>query len=99
MTWSEVLAGPERSFRVVVTREPAMAGAYQAEENWTPPHLRDKVMIDLMFRAIFSQPRTGNEEFWRTMDSIHANFVKYGSLTQGQYNAIRNCYRRASRTA
>lgn len=94
LTWEQVLAQPEPNVKISISREP-----FKAEENWVAPHLRDKVMIDLMFKSIYSQPRTGNEEFWRFLDDVHHKFGVYGSLTQGQYNAIRNCYRRTLKTA
>lgn len=93
MTWEEVLAGPEKSFRVSVQRRP-----YTAEEDWVAPHLKDKVMIDLMFRTLYAQPRTGNEEFWRWVDAVHHKFDQYGQLTPGQFVALRKCYQRVSRT-
>lgn len=94
LTWADVLAGPEKTFRVVVQREP-----YTAEENWQPPHLKDKVMIDLMFRTVYAQPRTGNEDFWRWLDDVHHKYETYGSLTHGQFNGLRNSYRRCIRTS
>lgn len=92
MTWADVLAGPEKSFRVTIAREP-----FTAEENWVAPHLKDKVMIDLMFRSVYSQPRTGNEDFWRWLDDIHNKFETYGHLTQAQYRGLRNSYQRVMR--
>jgi hypothetical protein len=87
-TWQDVLAGPDKSFRVSIERR------YTAEENWVPPHLRDKIHIDLMFRAIFTQPRTSNEEFWQFIDSVHQWWTEKGMLTQPMYNAIKSCYKR-----
>lgn len=97
MTWAEVLSGgQEKTLRVSVVRE-----TYKGQsEDWTPAalHLRDKVMIDLMFRSIYSQPRTGAEDFWRWVDDVNAKWEQYGRLTQGQYTAIRNCYKRTLKT-
>lgn len=94
LSWEQALAAPERTVTVTVSRQPE---PYKAEENWSSPHLSDKVMIDLMFRAIYAQPRSGNEEFWQFMDSIHQRWQQFGSLSPGQYQALRNCYRRAVR--
>lgn len=87
LTWEEVIAsGGKTTINIDLRRRPP------DEESWIAPHLRDKVTIELMFRALFSQPRTGNEEFWQTMDSIHHHFETHSALTQGQYQALRNCY-------
>jgi hypothetical protein len=100
MTWEDVLAGPEKSFRISIHREQPQAtpnGFYEGEEAWTPPHLKDKVIIDTMFRAVYAQPRTGNDSFWDWLDDIHGKFEQHGSLTNGQYQALARCYRRAVR--
>lgn len=94
LTWGEILAETPREMRISIHREPP----YKFEEGWTPPHLRDKVTIDLMFRAVYNQPRTGNEEFWKWLDDVHTKWGSYGSLTQGQYNGLRNSYRRVAKT-
>lgn len=94
MTWEQLLAEPaQRQVTVTVTRH---APPQQAEqrEGWIPPHLKDKVTIDMMFRAVFATPRSGNEEFWQFMDSIHNWFQQHGALTQKQYQALRSCYAR-----
>lgn len=93
MTWEDALAGPEKAFKVTITR------AHQDDEHWVAPHLKDEVMIGLMFRSLYSQPRTGSEDFWRWVDDVHAKWEKYGQLTQGQYQALRNCYRRTLKTS
>lgn len=92
-TWEQVLTPPEKALKISIQREQFTAG-----ENWVAPHLKDKVMIDLMFRTLYSQPRTGSEDFWRWVDDVHSKFGKYGQLTQGQYQALRKCYQRATRT-
>ena len=94
MSWEEVLAGPEKSLRVSIGRTP-----YKAEENWTAPHLKDKVMIDLMFRGVYNQPRTGNEDFWRWVDDVNAKWQQYEVLTPNQYTALRKCYQRTLKTS
>lgn len=97
MTWGELLAAGGTTVNIALKR--ASPDGFHDSEAWFAPHLKDKVTITLMFRALFSQPRTGNEEFWRTMDSIHHHFETHGVLTQGQYQALRNCYRRTLKTA
>lgn len=89
-TWESVLAGPERSFRISIQR----ASPMQAEEPWVAPHLRDRVMIDLMFRTVYAQPRTGSEDFWQGIDTMHNSFTQHGLLTQGQYVLLQKCYKR-----
>lgn len=98
LTWAEVLKGGGPQVTVTVTRHAPAGGDVQTEE-WVPPHLKDKVTIDLMFRSIYAQPRTGSEGFWQWLDDIHNRFGKYGQLTQGQYGALRKCYARTLRTA
>lgn len=91
LTWEEVLASTPPAVRISIQRQP-----YTAEENWSPVHLRDKVMIDLMFRIIYTQPR-GEESFWQWLDDVHEKFRRYGQLTQGQYTALRKSYQRVVR--
>lgn len=99
-TWQDVLGqGGVREMHI--TLRPGQAWSSRAQqapqEDWgaPAPHLKDKVIIDMMFRGIFAQPRVGHEEFWQTMDSIHGHFQKFGALTAGQYRAVQNSYRRA----
>lgn len=96
-TWDSVLGSQApRQVTVTVTRHAAPEQRDQPE-GWVPPHLSDKVTIDMMFRAVFAQPRTGNEEFWQFMDSIHNWFQVHGALTQKQYQALRSSYARVTR--
>lgn len=88
MTWEQVLAGEERVINVSIVRTTEPADFDQ------PPHLSDTVMIDLMFRSIYAQPRTGNESFWGWLDDVHEKWQRYGRLSQGQYTGVRNTYRR-----
>lgn len=76
-----------------------MTVAPAAGEDWVPPHLKDASVIELMFRTVFAQPRSSNEEFWKFMESIHGRWTKHGALSQGQYQALRNCYNRAMKRA
>lgn len=95
LMWSDVL---QVSNVVNITLQRPGAGPPAAQaEDWVAPHLKDKVVIDLMFRAVFSQPRSDNEEFWTFMDSIHHRWDRHENLTQGQYNALRRCYNRVVR--
>ena len=100
-TWQEALAqAVVHETNITLHRQAPQASAYQAApgENWVAPYLRDQATINLMFRAVFAQPRSDNEEFWQFMDSIHGHWLKYKSLTQGQYRALQNCYRRVQRS-
>jgi hypothetical protein len=93
LSWEEVLAGPVTNFTVTVTRRPDEPP--QSDGAWSAPHLRDKVIIDLMFRTVYAQPRTDNDEFWQFMDSIHHRWEQHGNLTQSQYWALKRSYNRA----
>lgn len=94
-TWEDVIAGPTKSFKVeIFSQRP-----YKAEETegtWVAPHLKDKVIIDTMFRAVYSQPRTGSEDFWRWVDDVHNKWERHRVLTPNQYVALRKCYMRAT---
>lgn len=99
LTWNDLLAeAPMRQVTVTVNRYPTHQ-PYQSDGDWVSPHLKDKVMIDLMFRGVFAQPRSSNEEFWQFMDSIHHWFEEHKSLTQRQFNALRTCYQRVARAS
>src|SRR2546425_67329 len=72
VTWEEVLTAQGTTINIALQRRPP--SAYETGTHvWEPgpPHLSEKVMIDLMFRAVYSQPRSANEDFWQFMDSIH----------------------------
>lgn len=100
LTWSDVLAAAPTTTINISLRRGAPQTHYEGEQaDWSPPHLRDAVMINMMFKAVFSQPRTGNEEFWQFMDSIHHWFEEHKSLTQRQFNALRTCYQRVARAS
>lgn len=96
LTWAEVLAQQGSVINISLARTPPQS-AYKGGDEWAPPHLHDKVTIDLMFRAIFAQPRGANEEFWQWVDSVHQWYLDHHSLTSAQYEAIRKCYGRALR--
>ena len=91
MTWEDVLTQHKVMNITLHQAQPAYQGD---ERDWDPPHLRDKVVIDTMFRAIYAQPRSDNEEFWTFMDSVHQYWKDKGRLTPKQFQAIRNCYQR-----
>lgn len=88
--WMEVLCP---------TPEPGPFGMsqkdFQQDEDWSPPHLTDKVNIDMMFRVIYAQPRSDNEEFWQWCDSVHQQWLDRRRLTHGQYTSVRRSYVRA----
>lgn len=95
-SWEEVLAAqPNPHFTVTVTRR-AEPAPYKAESDWVAPHLRDKVIIDIMFRTIYSQPRS-NEEFFQWVDSVHNRWQQHGNVTQAQYAALQRSYQRVRR--
>lgn len=98
VTWGEVLAAGGSTMTITLHRHAPQPHSYQTDESWVAPHLRDKVTIELMFRGVFAQPRSSHE-VWQFLDSIHAKWQKHGVLTQGQYQALRRCYQRATRTA
>lgn len=103
MTWEQVLA-PARGITVTVTRTPAHRYGFQTEaappsEDWVAPHLKDEVMISMMFRAVYAAPRSSNEEFWQFMDNIHHHWQQQKQLTVGQYRALRNVYQRTLKTS
>lgn len=101
VTWEQVLAIPGRQVTVTVTSHGFTKHGFQQApgDNWTPPHLRDAVLINTMFRAIYAQPRSSNEEFWQFMDDIHQKWKEYGQLSGGQFKALRDCYQRAIRSS
>lgn len=99
LTWDELLhALPSRGVTVTVTRNHFTQDAPPASDNWVPPHLRDKVIIDLMFRTVMAQPRHDGEDIWTFLDSIFQRWETHGNLTQGQYRGLQNCYRRVVRS-
>jgi hypothetical protein len=98
-TWAEVLV-TENVINITMARAQPAAQAYAGEDaDWSPPHLTDKILIDAMFRAIFTQPRSDNEEFWQWVDSVHQQWLDRGRLTPGQYQAVRRCYARVMKRA
>lgn len=96
VTWAEVLQDAPASLNIVLQRTPYKD---ETDEKWVAPHLKDAVIIDLMFRILYAQPRSGSEDFWRWVDDVHAKWKQYGSLTPGQYEALRRCYNRTKRAA
>lgn len=98
---NEIIAGEKSNWREVLDATPGrtLTVTVMREEDWVAPHLKDKVMIDLMFRGVFAQPRSDNEEFWQFMESIHDRWNRHGNLSQGQYNALKKSYQRVTRTA
>lgn len=104
LDWASVLA-PQHVVNIRVASNNPPPGAFgmnpedfKPDEDWIAPHLKDRVIIETMFRAIYSQPRTGNDEFWEWLDSVDHHFRTYDQLTANQYQALRRCYLRACRT-
>lgn len=97
VTWAEVLQAHKQTTINISAPRAGPQSFHQSTDDWIAPHLKDKVTIDLMFRAIYQQPRTGNEDFWQWLDSVHNDFNKKTFLTPGQYEAVRKCYGRALR--
>jgi hypothetical protein len=94
MTWGDVLKVVPPEVKMTIFAQT------QHEANWDEPaYLSDKVQIDLMFKSIYSAPRTGVEDFWRVVDGIHQSYVTHGRLTAAQYKIIRHCYSRTLRHA
>lgn len=98
MTWAEVVTvDTQPLINIMVQRRsgmPATTPVDGDDKDWQPPHLNDAAVIDPMFRAIYAQPRTGSEDFWRWLDDVHEKWRTKQRLTAGQYNALRRCYNR-----
>lgn len=99
LDWEQALAPPPavqvvvRGNRVDVDLTPRPGGMDHAEGA----HLSNENIIGIMFKAVLSQQRIGNTEFWAWVDDIKEKFDKHGRLTQGQYDALRRSYSRAVR--
>lgn len=95
-TWDQVLQ-TETVINISMARSQPSERPYNAEDDkdWVPPaHLTDKIMIPAMFRAIYNQPRTDNEEFWQWLDSVHQQWIDRQRLTPKQYQGVRRTYAR-----
>lgn len=91
--WEDLL-NTARHMSISISHHAAPATRYKAEENWSPPHLRDQPVIDMMFRTILAHPHAdGYREF---LESVHQWWLDRKSLTQSQYNAIRRAYNSVS---
>lgn len=99
LTWAELVTIEAQPLvSITVQRHAPTAGTVDGDDkDWQPPHLREARIIDPMFQAIYSQPRTGNEEFWQWLDSVHEQWRTKSRLTPNQYNAVRRCYNRTRR--
>jgi len=100
ITWGEVLAASgDPNIRITIQRETPREkyDAYTSGSgsDWTPPHLTDKVAIERMFKTLFAGAQAGTD-FHNFLTDVHVKFIKYGSLTQGQFNAINRHYLRAN---
>lgn len=92
LQWEDVLAGGGGSTISIHFARPE-----PTNESWVAPHLRDKVMIDLMFRGVYTMPRTGSEEWWRQLDKIHQSFIEHAVLTPQQYQLVSRAYQRVTK--
>lgn len=103
MQWSEVLAVDATSLiSITIARQagtPATAPVDGDDSDWKPPHLSERTIIEPMFNAIYSQPRTGSEDFWRWLDDVHEQWRSKQRLSPGQYTALRRCYNRTRKRA
>lgn len=97
-TWEKVLgSGLQRPVTVTVTRHAAPEQRQQAED-WIAPHLKDKVTIDMMFRAIYDMP-SGDPDFWQHIDGIHQSWKDYGAVSQRHYTDLRGVYQKLTASA
>lgn len=94
LTWESVLAGGS-TLNITVQPRQQQPGVYQSDDDWQAPHLRDKVIIETMFRSIYSVPV--DDQFRAFIDSIHQWWKDKGFLTPGQYGALRKTYSRVKR--
>lgn len=95
-TWSEILGTERQNIRISITRSP-MQETYQSEENWCPPHLKDQVVLNQMFGVIYKGLGPADTGFKEFIDSVHKYYRTHGAVTNGQYQALRRAYNRASR--
>lgn len=105
LLWSDVLAS-QNVVNITISHQKAGPGAfglkpedYTADEDWIAPHLKDRVIIETMFRAInANRAADPSSEFWIWVDNVYAHWQQHGSVTKGQYQALRRCYLRAVRS-
>lgn len=99
-SWHEVLRDDFfNTVNISIQRAPPPASAYQEQDGWMPPHLNDRAVIEMMFRAVYAMPRSDDEEFWQFMDSIHQRWKDHSNLTPNMYTALRKSYNRAIRAS
>lgn len=97
LTWDEVLVQVTGTvINIRASRYPANGDQYEPTESWTPPHLTDAPVIEMMFRTIYSTPIDGTE-FGKFIGGVYAWWQKNKVLTPKQYQAVRTAYNRASR--
>lgn len=91
LQWEDVITGGGSTLTLHFARpEPT-------NDGWIAPHLRDKVMIDLMFRGVYTMPRSDNEEWWQNLDRIHQSFLNHAVLTPQQYQLVSRAYQRVTK--
>lgn len=95
LSWEEVLAPQAGNLVTVTVNRGAPHGYYRPTEDWEPPHLRDKVVIEVMFRSLYASGVAGTE-FGKFVDSVHEQFLARGRLTAPQFEAIRRAYQRTN---
>lgn len=95
LQWLDVVSPAGNTLNITLQRQPMTASPVDGDDkDWQPPHLTDATIIDPMFRAVFAQPRTDNEEFWTFLESLHHQWETKHRLTPNQYSALRRCFNR-----
>lgn len=106
LTWADVLAS-QHAINLSIGLATRKDGPFgMAAEDMAPvdmddpPHLRDKVMIPMMFRAIYAQPAgNADPDFWIWLDSVHQHWLDHQRLSVKQYQGVRRSYNRVVRSA
>ena len=105
LSWTDVLASQNVVNITISTHKPGPGAFglkpedYTPSEDWIAPHLRDRVVIETMFRAInANRPANPESEFWIWVDNVYAHWQQHGSVTAGQFQALRRCHLRAARS-
>lgn len=96
LTWEEILGETRQQISISIHRQP-MNGSYEAPEDWTPPHLKDKATLDHIFRTIYAKLGPSESGFKEFIDSVHKWYRARGFVTQAQYHALRRAYGRVSK--
>lgn len=95
LQWHDVVCPASNVMNITIQRQPMSTGPVDGEDrDWQPPHLKDASVIDVMFRQVYAQPRTGSDGFWEWLDSVHQQWIERKRLTSAQYNSLRRSYNR-----